>query len=97
MPYDSPNHSKKVTKGIAAAEDSTIKPCFGVAIAEKISAMETAPFFEQGAAAGHAGAAQAAWDKLGSHGCRQQRTRALVISQYRGLPLWANVPSLTHA
>jgi len=37
-----------------------------VAIAEKISAMETAQFFEQRAAAGKAGVAQAAWDKVGS-------------------------------
>lgn len=84
-------------KRIAAADDTTIKPFFVVAISEKISAMEAALFFKQSAAIGHAGAAQAAWDKLGSLGCRQQRTRALVISQYRGLPLWANVPSLTHA
>lgn len=40
-----PESLKKVTKRIAAAEDSTFKPCFGVAIAEKISAMETARFF----------------------------------------------------
>ena len=39
---------------------------FVVAIAEKISAMETAKFFEQRAASGKAGAAQAAWDKVGS-------------------------------
>ena len=39
---------------------------FVVAIAEKISAMETAKFFEHRAAAGNAGAAQAAWDKVGS-------------------------------
>ena len=39
---------------------------FVMAIAEKISAMETAKFFEQRAALGAAGAAQAAWDKVGS-------------------------------
>ena len=39
---------------------------FVVAIAEKISAMETAKFFEQRAASVKAGAAQAAWDKVGS-------------------------------
>jgi hypothetical protein len=39
---------------------------FVVAIAEKISAMETAKFFEQRAASASADAAQAAWDKVGS-------------------------------
>jgi hypothetical protein len=33
-------------------------------MAEKISAMETAKFFEQRAASGQAGDAQAAWDKV---------------------------------
>ena len=36
-----------------------------VAIAEKISAMETASFFEQRAALGSPHTAQAAWDKVG--------------------------------
>ena len=38
---------------------------FVVAIAEKISAMETAQFFEKRAASASAPAAQAAWDKVG--------------------------------
>lgn len=37
-----------------------------VAIAEKISAMETAEFFEKRAANTDAIAAQAAWDKVGN-------------------------------
>ena len=40
---------------------------FVVAIAEKISAMETAKFFEQRAALVNTGDAQAAWDKVGAN------------------------------
>ncbi|NDE74297.1 MAG: hypothetical protein EB064_10425 [Betaproteobacteria bacterium] len=40
---------------------------FVVAIAEKISAMETAKFFEKRAASADTSAAQAAWDKVGDH------------------------------
>jgi hypothetical protein len=40
---------------------------FVVAIAEKISAMETAKFFEKRAASADTLAAQAAWDKVGDH------------------------------
>ena len=36
-------------------------------IAEKISAMETAKFFEKRAASADTSAAQAAWDKVGDH------------------------------
>ena len=36
-------------------------------IAEKISAMETAKFFEKRAASADTLAAQAAWDKVGNH------------------------------
>jgi hypothetical protein len=38
---------------------------FVVAIAEKISAMQTAQFFEKRAASANTPAAQAAWDKVG--------------------------------
>ena len=44
----------------------TLNQFFVVAIAEKISAMETANFFEQRAALGSAQSAQAAWDKVGA-------------------------------
>jgi hypothetical protein len=62
-----PESLKQAAKRIAAADDTTMNQFFVVAIAEKISAMETAKFFEQRAAAGNAGAAQAAWDKVGSN------------------------------
>jgi hypothetical protein len=61
-----PESLKQAAKRIAAADDTTMNQFFVVAIAEKISAMETARFFELRAAAGNAGAAQAAWDKVGS-------------------------------
>lgn len=62
-----PESLKQAAKRIAASDDTTMNQFFVVAIAEKISAMETARFFEQRAAQGHAGAAQAAWDKVGTH------------------------------
>ena len=61
-----PESLKQAAKRIAAADDTTMNQFFVVAIAEKISAMETAKFFEQRAALGTAGAAQAAWDKAGA-------------------------------
>ncbi len=61
-----PESLKQAAKRIAAADDTTMNQFFVVAIAEKISAMETAKFFEQRAALGTAGAAQAAWDKVGA-------------------------------
>ena len=60
-----PESLKQAAKRIAAADDTTMNQFFVVAIAEKISAMETARFFEQRAALGSAGTAQAAWDKVG--------------------------------
>jgi hypothetical protein len=47
---------------------------FVVAIAEKISAMETATFFEQRVAQSRAGAAQSAWDKVGAANALPQDT-----------------------
>ena len=61
-----PESLKLAAKRIAAADDTTMNQFFVVAIAEKISAMETAKFFEQRAAMGKAGAAQVAWDKVGA-------------------------------
>ena len=61
-----PESLKLAAKRIAAADDTTMNQFFVVAIAEKISAMETAKFFEQRAASGMADAARAAWDKVGS-------------------------------
>lgn len=62
-----PESLKQAAKRIAAADDTTMNQFFVVAIAEKISAMETAKFFEQRAALAHAAQAQAAWDKVGVH------------------------------
>jgi hypothetical protein len=62
-----PESLKLAAKRIAAADDTTMNQFFVVAIAEKISAMETAKFFEQRAELVNAGSAQAAWDKVGSN------------------------------
>ncbi|WP_396269867.1 hypothetical protein [Ideonella sp.] len=61
-----PESLKQAAKRIAAADDTTMNQFFVVAIAEKISAMETAKFFEQRAALAASGAADAAWNKVGS-------------------------------
>ena len=45
---------------------TTMNQFFVVAIAEKISAMETADFFNKRAALATPGAAQATWDKVGT-------------------------------
>ena len=60
-----PESLKQAAKRIAAADDTTMNQFFVVAIAEKISAMETAQFFEKRAASADTSAAQAAWDKVG--------------------------------
>ncbi|MHB8949141.1 MAG: hypothetical protein ACYC4S_08765, partial [Rhodoferax sp.] len=52
-------------KRIAAADDTTMNQFFVVAIAEKISAMETAQFFDKRAALANGQAADAAWAKVG--------------------------------
>ena len=61
-----PESLKQAAQRIAAADGTTMNPFFVMAIAEKISAMETARFFEQRAALGSAQSAQAAWDKVGA-------------------------------
>ena len=45
-----PESLKQAAKRIAASDDTTMNQFFVVAIAEKISAMETAKFFEKRAA-----------------------------------------------
>jgi hypothetical protein len=62
-----PESLKQAAKRIAAADDTTMNQFFVVAIAEKISAMETAKFFEHRSSFGKPDAAQAAWDKVGSN------------------------------
>ena len=57
---------KQAAKRIAAADDTTMNQFFVVAIAEKISAMETAQFFEKRAALTEIGAADTAWGKVGA-------------------------------
>ncbi len=59
-----PESLKQAAKRIAATDDTTMNQFFVVAIAEKISAMETAQFFEKRAASANTPAAQAAWDKV---------------------------------
>ncbi len=61
-----PESLKQAAKRIAATDDTTMNQFFVVAIAEKISAMETARFFEKRAASASTPAAQAAWDKVAS-------------------------------
>ena len=78
-----PESLKLAAKRIAAADDTTMNQFFVVAIAEKISAMETAQFFEKRAASASTPAAQAAWDRVGTkapvtgdHWTKPARTRA---------------------
>lgn len=59
-----PESLKQAAKRIAAADDTTMNQFFVVAIAEKISAMETAQFFEKRAALTTHEAADAAWGKV---------------------------------
>ena len=61
-----PESLKQAAKRIAAADDTTMNQFFVVAIAEKISAMETAEFFKKRTAMTDTSAAQAAWTKVGS-------------------------------
>jgi hypothetical protein len=60
-----PESLKQAAKRIAVADDTTMNQFFVVAIAEKISAMETAQFFEKRAALTTKEAAEAAWGKVG--------------------------------
>lgn len=61
-----PESLKQAAKRIAAADDTTMNQFFVVAIAEKISAMETAQFFERRAALTSPEAAEAVWGKVGT-------------------------------
>lgn len=61
-----PESLKQAAKRIAAADDTTMNQFFVVAIAEKISAMETAQFFEKRASLTTREAAEAAWGKVGT-------------------------------
>lgn len=61
-----PESLKSASKRIAAADDTTMNQFFVVAIAEKISAMETADFFERRSAHASKSKADKAWAKVGN-------------------------------
>ena len=56
-----PEFLKLAAKRIAAEDDTTMNQFFVVAIAEKISAMETAAFFEKRGATASKSSADKAW------------------------------------
>lgn len=62
-----PESLKLASKRIAAADDTTMNQFFVVAIAEKISAMETADFFERRSATASKANADKAWTKVGNN------------------------------
>lgn len=59
-----PESLKQASKRIAAADDTTMNQFFVVAIAEKISAMETADFFARRSASASKSKADKAWAKV---------------------------------
>lgn len=61
-----PESLKEAARRLAAEDGSTMNQLFVTAIAEKVSALETAAFFERRAAQAEAARAQAAWDKVGN-------------------------------
>jgi hypothetical protein len=61
-----PESLKAASKRIAAADDTTMNQFFVVAIAEKISAMETADFFERRSRQATKTEADKAWAKVGN-------------------------------
>lgn len=61
-----PESLKSASKRIAAADDTTMNQFFVVAIAEKISAMETADFFERRSAQASKSKADKVWAKVGN-------------------------------
>lgn len=61
-----PESLKRASKRIAAADDTTMNQFFVVAIAEKISAMETADFFQRRSVGTSKAKADLAWGKVGN-------------------------------
>ena len=59
-----PESLKQASKRIAAADDTTMNQFFVVAIAEKISAMETADFFVRRSATASKAKGDKAWAKV---------------------------------
>ena len=68
-----PESLKEAARRLAAEDGSTMNQLFVTAIAEKVSALETAAFFERRARQADATRAQAAWDKVGNHPVPQDR------------------------
>ena len=64
-----PESLKRASKRIAAADDTTMNQFFVVAIAEKISAMEMADFFQRRSRGASKAKAKAdlVWAKVGEH------------------------------
>jgi hypothetical protein len=62
-----PESLKRASKRIAAADDTTMNQFFVVAIAEKISAMETADFFQRRSVDASQAKADLAWAKVSNH------------------------------
>ena len=61
-----PDSLKEAAKRIAAEDDTTMNQFFVVAIAEKISAMETAAYFEKRSSSAKKLNADKAWKKVSS-------------------------------
>lgn len=61
-----PESLKQAAKRIAAGDDTSMNQFFVVAIAENISAMETAQFVEKRVALTRPEAAEAVWGKVGT-------------------------------
>ena len=61
-----PESLKEAARRLAAQDGSTMNQLFVPAIAEKISALNTAAFFEKRAATAGPSRAQQAWDKVGN-------------------------------
>ena len=62
-----PDSLKNAAKRLAAADDTTMNQLFVVAIAEKISALETSAFFVRRGALADRSRADAVWGKVGVH------------------------------
>lgn len=59
-----PESLKQAAKRIAAEDDTTMNQFFVIAIAEKISAMETAAYFEKRGLGANKKSADKAWKKI---------------------------------
>jgi hypothetical protein len=61
-----PESLKEAARRLAAQDGGTMNQLFVTAIAEKVSALEAAAFFERRSAAADPVRAQQAWDKVGN-------------------------------